>query len=70
MIEGSTSANHGTFGVGANGANTIVRMRFSTVTGSATGLLANGGGQIISQGGNTVAGNTANGAFSSTQPLQ
>ena len=70
MVEGSTSTNNGTFGVGANGANTIVRMRFSTVTGNATGLLANGGGQVISQGGNTVAGNTTNGAFSSTQPLQ
>ena len=43
-----------------------MRMRFSTVTGNATGLLANGGGQLISQGGNTVAGNTTNGAFSSS----
>lgn len=66
MIEGSSLSNNGSQGVVANGANTRVRMRDSTVSGNATGLIAIAGGSLISHGGNVVAGNTANGAFTQT----
>ena len=38
----------------------------STVTANDRGLDAGGGGKLISHGGNAVAGNTVNGAFTST----
>ena len=63
MLESSTSSNNGTNGVIAVGANAIIRMRNSTSTGNAAGLVVSGGGQIISPGGNVVAGNTTNGSF-------
>jgi hypothetical protein len=68
MIERSTLSNNGTHALVAGGAT--VRMRDSTVTGNFRGLLINAGGQIISHGGNVVAGNTTNGAFSSTAAQQ
>jgi hypothetical protein len=70
MIEGSSSANNVTQGVYVSGSNATVRMRDSTVTGNALGIGVGSGGKIISQGGNTVAGNTAQGAFTSSLPLQ
>jgi hypothetical protein len=70
MIEGSSSANNVTQGVFASGSNATVRMRDSTVTGNALGIGVNSGGKIISHGGNVVAGNTAQGAFTSTLPQQ
>jgi hypothetical protein len=70
MIEGSSSNNNGSQGVVANGVNTTVRMRDSTVTGNARGLIFVASGKIISHGGNVVAGNTVNGAFSSSLPQQ
>ena len=65
-VEGSTSANNTTFGVGASGTNATVRVRNSTVNGNGTGLQIASSGKIISHGGNVVAGNTVNGAFTST----
>ena len=70
MVEGSTFASNGSFGVGANGVNATVRMRDSTVSGNANGLIAAAASKIISQGGNVVAGNTTNGAFTQTLPQQ
>jgi hypothetical protein len=66
MIEGSSFANIGLTSVRAAGTNTTLRMRNSTVTRNKTGLYVTSGGKIISHGGNVVAGNTANGAFTST----
>jgi hypothetical protein len=65
-IEGSTSANNGTWGIAANGANVTERVRNSTVSGNGTGLIATNTSKLISHGGNVVAGNTANGAFTQT----
>ena len=70
VVDGSTSADNASFGIGANGANATVRVKNSTVTGNANGLIAAASSNIISQGGNTVAGNTTNGAFTSSLPLQ
>jgi len=42
-----------------------VRISNSVITQNATGLNANGG-SIVSMSGNSLTGNTANGAFTST----
>ena len=70
MLESSTASNNGTNGVIAVGSNAIIRMRNSTSTGNAAGLVVSSGGQIISHGGNVVAGNTTNGSFTDSFPQQ
>ena len=71
VIEGSTSTSNRTHGVRVSGANATIRMRDSTVTNNGTrGLFTESGGQIISHGGNVIAGNTVNGSFNSTVPPQ
>jgi hypothetical protein len=70
VVEGSTSANNATFGIGSNGVNSFVRVRNSTVTGNATGIAVAGSGKLISMGGNSVRANTANGAFTATEAQQ
>jgi len=69
-VDGSTSANNVTFGIGASGANATVRVRNSIVTGNGTGLQIASSGKLISHGGNVVTGNTTNGAFTSTVAQQ
>jgi hypothetical protein len=69
-IEGSTSASNVTFGIAANGASVTERVGNSTVTGNGTGLIATNAAKLISHGGNIVAGNTANGAFTQTVAQQ
>jgi hypothetical protein len=69
-IEGSTIANNATTAVKVNGANATVRVSHSVITANATGLAVAGGGKLISNGGNVVRGNTANGVFTSTEPQQ
>jgi hypothetical protein len=69
-LEGSSVSSNGAQGVVASGAGVTVRMRDSTVTGNATGLQAASSSRIVSQGGNVVAGNTSNGAFTSTEAQQ
>lgn len=70
MIEGATFSNNGTQGVISNGNNTTVRMRNSTVTGNARGIIFSNSGKLISGGGNLVTGNTVNGTFSSSVAQQ
>ena len=70
VVEGSTSANNATFGIGSNGVNATVRLRNSTVTGNGTGIAVAGSGKLISLGGNSVRGNTANGVFTATEAQQ
>jgi len=50
-------------------AGSTVRISNSVITQNSTGLNANGG-SIVSMSGNSVIGNTANGAFSSTVAKQ
>jgi hypothetical protein len=66
VIEGSTVSSNAAQGVVSNGVNTTVRMRDSTVTGNARGIIFANSGKLISQGGNVVSGNTVDGVFSST----
>jgi hypothetical protein len=54
----------------AVGGNAIIRMRNSTSTGNTTGVIVSGGGQLISHGGNVIAGNTTNGSFTGTVAQQ
>ena len=56
MLESSTASNNGTNGVIAVGGTAIIRMRNSTSTANAAGLVVSSGGQIVSHGGNVVAG--------------
>ena len=65
-IEGSTLSGNGTNGVGSSGASVTTRVRNSTVTSNGRGLLAVASSKLISHGGNVVAGNTVNGAFTQT----
>jgi hypothetical protein len=53
-------------GLRATGANTVLRLSNSTLTGNAQGLLAVAGGQILSYGNNRNTGNLANGAPTGT----
>jgi hypothetical protein len=69
-IEGSTSASNGTWGIASNGANVTERVRNSTISGNARGLIATNTSSLISHGGNVVAGNTVNGAFTQTVAQQ
>jgi hypothetical protein len=70
-IEGSNISNNiASFGVGMSGAGATARVVNSTVTGNARGLLAASSSSIVSHGGNVIAGNTINGAFTSTVPPQ
>jgi len=59
-----------TSGVRALGALDVVRITKSTITGNNTGFDACCGGQIISFGDNSLAGNTTNGTPTSTIALQ
>ena len=70
VVEGSTFARNGTFGVLANGANVTIRVHNSTITNNGTGVSALNGATLISNGGNVVRGNTANGAFTATEAQQ
>ncbi len=69
-VEGSTLSDNAARGLVASGVNVTVRMRDSTVTGNKDGLAVALGAQIISQGGNVVAGNSSNGTFTSSLPQQ
>lgn len=63
-LEGCVASNNG-FGVVANGAAATVRTSNSFITHNGTGISA-AGGSVVSFGNNRIAGNTTNGAPTST----
>jgi hypothetical protein len=65
-----TSSHNGTTGVQANGASGVIRAANSTIYNNATGLQVGTGGQIVSNAGNHVRGNSVDGAFNSTEASQ
>jgi hypothetical protein len=69
MVKGSTIANNSG---GVEVANNFATLRItkSVITGNATGLQASSGGAIVSFGDNSLAGNTADGAPTSTTALK
>jgi hypothetical protein len=69
-IEASNITNNVSFGVGMSGTGATARLVNVTVTGNGHGLLAASSSSIISHGGNAIAGNTINGAFTATVPPQ
>jgi hypothetical protein len=64
-LDSCKSANNGSNGVEAQGASATIRMTNCTVVGNNVGLAASGG-QIISFGNNSIAGNATNGSPTST----
>ena len=69
-IRNSTISGSSILGVLANGSKAVLRMGNSTVAANPTGLGVANGGQIVSQGGNVVSGNSVNGTFTSTVAQQ
>jgi hypothetical protein len=70
LVEHSQSSHNGGNGVIASGGTAVVRLHDVTITDNVTGINAISGGQVISFGDNAVAGNTTNGAPTSTSALQ
>jgi hypothetical protein len=68
-VIGSVISNFSQLGIGIVGAPTVVRVTRSTITANATGLSAVSSGSLISYGDNSIDGNTAPGAFTSTTLL-
>jgi hypothetical protein len=65
-LEDGDAAGNAVSGIRSAGANSVVYVKASSVTGNAFGLGRVTGGRIVSLGGNLVNGNTTNGSFSST----
>ena len=66
MVRDSTIANNVGTGVTAQGSPALINITRSTITGNGTGLAASSSGQIVSFGDNSLAGNTADGAPTTT----
>lgn len=62
--------NSANSGILSKGANSVIFMTNSAVTKNAAGLSVANGGTIVSFGNNAIAGNTADGAPTSTLPLK
>lgn len=62
MLNRVVSANNLGEGVRSVGANAVVRVGSSVLTGNGTGLVVSGGGQIQSYGNNQINGNTVDGS--------
>ena len=69
-IEDSEFSNNTNQGIVVSGANAVVRIANSSISNNVRGLLPAASGKIISQGGNVVAGNTVDGAFTSSLPFK
>ncbi len=68
FVEGCYIADCLARGIRSDGSMTRVRISKNTITHNLTGLAVNASGQIISFGNNRIAGNTTNGAPTSTIP--
>ncbi len=69
-IQNSVASNNGISGVLSSGSFMTIRISANTITGNGTGLNPQSSGAIISFGNNVNAGNTTNGAPTSTVGLQ
>jgi hypothetical protein len=68
FVEGCFISDSLARGIRSDGTMSTVRISRNTVTHNFTGLAVNSGGQIISFGNNRIAGNTTDGAPTSTIP--
>jgi len=67
----NSSFNYNFIGIQAQqSANAIVRVTRSSITGNATGVVGSAPAIVYSYGDNSLDGNTVNGTFTSTIPLQ
>lgn len=69
VVQGCNVSNN-TTGISSSGAGIIARVFRTMVTANGTGLSSSGGGQIISHVSNVFAGNTVDGAPTSSPVLQ
>ena len=70
MVRGSIISSNARSGLLALDTAATIRVTKSTITGNATGLNTASGGTIVSFGNNSIAGNTADGAPTSTMALK
>lgn len=70
MLNRVTAANNTDNGLRSVGANSIIRVGSSVVSGNGTGVFTMTGGQILSYGNNQINGNTVDGANPPDIPLQ
>ena len=70
MVRNSTVANNLFIGVNTQQPAAIIRVTHSTITGNGTGIATVSSGQVVSFGDNSLAGNTIDGASTSTMPLK
>jgi hypothetical protein len=70
MLERVSSFSNGLAGVRSDGAGTVVRITDATIFGNANGMQVNAGGTIVSIGNNRNAGNTVDGAPTSSVAQQ
>ncbi len=68
MVDRLTSANNGTTGVKTDGNGAIVTVGNSTISMNGIGFQFLNGGQLLTQGNNTLFGNGSNGAASGVLP--
>lgn len=69
-VIGSSFTNNGASALKADGAGSQVALTGSTLINNITGVTKVNGGQINSFGNNTLFGNSTNGTFNGTIPLQ
>ena len=70
VIEGSTISANGSQGIVASRSSATIRVRDSVITGNTLGVQGLNGGKVISYGGNVLAANDTDGAFTSALPPQ
>lgn len=58
----------GTVGAYSNGVGSTVRLKGDLISNNGTGLSRPNNGKVVSNGGNSVIGNTINGTFTATEP--
>jgi len=70
MLNRVTATNNAENGLRSIGANSVIRVGSSVVSGNGTGVVTITGGQILSYGNNQINGNTVDGANPPDIPLQ
>jgi len=70
LLDNVAVSDCATNGVAAIGANAVIRINNSTISGSGQGVLTSANGRVLSFGDNRIAGNVVNGAPTQVTPLQ
>jgi hypothetical protein len=62
-VDLTRAVDNGGFGIRSFGAASTIRVARSTITGNATGVAAQNGGQLVTSGSNLLVGNGSDGSF-------